>query len=143
MQTMFRWAKVQKLQAHGFACEKVDDFAPEKIDNLVKKDKKGYILEKDVDYPKELHEVHNKFPFLEERMKIRKVKKILPNLKDKKIYVVHIKNLNQALKNGLKLKKLYRVIRFEQSYRMMPYVMLNTRLKAVESTSLRKIFLSL
>ena len=128
---MFRWAMVQKLQAHGFACEKVDDFAPEKIDNLVKKDKKGYILENDVGYPKELHEVHNK------------VKKILPNLKDKKTYVVHIKNLNQAWKNGLKLKKMYRVIRFEQSYQMMPYVMLNTRLKAVESTSLRKIFLSL
>ena len=75
---------VQKLQAHGFACEKVDDFAPEKIDNLVKKDKKGYILEKDVDYPKELHEVHNKFPFLEERMKIRKVKKFYQILRTKR-----------------------------------------------------------
>ena len=53
----------------------------------------------------------------------------VPNLKDKKGYVVHIKALDQALKHGLKLKTTHRVIEFQQSKWMMAYIMLNTRLK--------------
>ena len=72
---------------------------------LVKKDKRGYLLEVDVEYRKELHKNHNELPVLAERMKIGGEQKLLPNLKDKKGYVVHIKALDQALKHGLKLKK--------------------------------------
>ena len=42
----------------------------EKRDGLVKKEKRGYLLEVDVEYPKELHKNHNELPFLAERMKI-------------------------------------------------------------------------
>ena len=79
-----------------FHWEKVD-ITPEKIDKLVKKDKKAYILEVDVEYPKELHKNHNELPFLAERMKIVKVEKLVPNLKDKKTYVVHTKSLKGTL----------------------------------------------
>ena len=82
----------------------------EKIDELVKKDKRGYLSEVDVEYPKELHENQNELPFLMKRMKTGKVEKLVPNLKDKKGYEVHIKTLNQALKHGLKFKKVHRVI---------------------------------
>ena len=41
-----------------------------KIDKPIKKDTKGYVLEVDVEHPKELHENHNKLPFLAERMEI-------------------------------------------------------------------------
>ena len=98
---------VNNLAAHGFKWKNGEDFTPEKIDELVKKDKKGYLLEVDVKYPKELHENHNELPFLTERMKIGRVEKLVPNLKDKKGYVVHIKALDQALKHGLKLKKVH------------------------------------
>ena len=64
-------------------------------------------------YPKELHENHNELPFLAEKMKIKRVEKLVPNLKSKKRYVVHIKTLDQALKHGLKLKKVHRVIKFQ------------------------------
>ena len=47
-----------------------EDFTTEKIDKLVKKDKRRYLLEVDVEYPKELHENHNELQFLVERMKI-------------------------------------------------------------------------
>ena len=47
-----------------------EDFTSEKIDNLVKKDKKEYIVDVDVEYPKELHKNHTELPFLAERMKI-------------------------------------------------------------------------
>ena len=62
-------------------------------------------------------------------MKIGRVEMFVPNLKEKKGYVVHIKALDQALKHGLKLKTTHRVIEFQQSKWMMAYIMLNTRLK--------------
>ena len=134
---LYGWAMIQKLPRHGFSWEKVD-ITPEKIDKLLKKDKKAYILEVDVEYPKELHKNHNELPFLAERMKIGKVEKLVPNLKDKKTYVVHIKSLNQALKHGLKPKKVHRVIRFEQSSWMKPYIMMNTKLRTVAKNEFEK-----
>ena len=95
--------------------EEGEDFTTEKIDELVKKDKRIYLLEVDVEYPKELHKNHNELPFLVERMKIRREEKLVPNLKDKNGYVVHIQALDQALKHGLKLKRVHRVIEFQQS----------------------------
>ena len=47
-------------------------------------------------------------------MKIGKVQKLVPNLSDKQEYVVHVQNLKQALNNGLVLKNLQRVIKFNQ-----------------------------
>ena len=46
---------VQHLPTHGFKWKNAEDFTPEKIDELVKKDKGGYLLEVDMKYPKELH----------------------------------------------------------------------------------------
>ena len=134
---------IQKLPTHWFAWEKVGNFTPEKIDKLVKTVKRGYISEADIEYPKELHKNHNELPFLAETMKIGKVKKLVPNLQDKKTYVVHIKNLDQALKHGLTLKKVHRVIRFEQSYWMKPYIMLNTRLKTATKNKFEEDFFKL
>ena len=62
-------------------------------------------------------------------MKIERGEKLVPNLKDKKRYAVHIKALNQALKHGLKVKRLHRVIEFQQSKWMKAYVILNTSLR--------------
>ena len=91
-----------------------------------------------MEYPKELHENHNELPFLAERMKIGREEKLVPNLRDKKGYVVHIKTLNQALKHGLKLKKVHRVIEFQHSNWMKPYIMLNTRLRTVAKNEFEK-----
>ena len=62
-------------------------------------------------------------------MKIGRVEKLVPSLKDKKGYVVHIKKLNQALRHDLKLRKVHRLIEFQQSRWMKAYIMLNTRLR--------------
>ena len=82
-----------------------------------------------MEYPKELHGNHYELPFLTERMKIGMVEKLVRNLKDKKRYVVHIKALDQALKYSLKLKKVHRVIEFQQIRWMKVCIMLNTRLR--------------
>ena len=70
-------------------------------------------MEVDGEYSKELHENHNELPFLMERMKIGRVEKLVPNLKDKG-YVVHIKALDQALKHGLKLKRYIGLLSFNK-----------------------------
>ena len=137
---LYGWAMVQNLPTHGFLWKDAEDFTPEKIDELVKKGKRGYLLEVDVKYPKELHENHNELPFLVKKMKIGREKKLVPNLKDKKEYVVHIKALDQALKHGLKLKKVHRVIEFQQSKWMKAYIMLNTRLRKDAKNEFEKDF---
>ena len=91
---LYGWAVINNLPTHRFRWKNGEDFTPEKIDELVKKDKRGYLLEVDVKYPKELHKDHNELPFLVEKMKIKRVDKLVPNLKRKKRYVVQIKALD-------------------------------------------------
>ena len=140
---LYGWAMIKNLPTHGFKWKKGEDFTPGKIDKLVKKEKRGYILEVDVEYPKELHENHNELPFLAERMKIGREEKLVPNLKNKKGYVVHIKELDQALKHGLKLEKVHRVIEFRQSKWMKVYIMLNTSLRKDAKNEFEKDFFKL
>ena len=71
---------------------------------------KRYILEVDVAYPKDIHNLHNDLLFLSERMKIKKCNKLVCNLSDKKEYVAYIRALKQAFNHGLIFKKVHRVI---------------------------------
>ena len=95
---LYGWAMSQPLPTEGF---KWVSIKPSKISQLAKSKSKGYLLEVDVRYPRELHDSHNDLPFMCEGMKINGAKKLIPNLYDKKRYVIHIKALDQALKHGL------------------------------------------
>ena len=97
---LYGWVMSQPLPTGGFSWVDVN---PNKISDLVTPTDKGYILEADVSYLKELHNPHNDFPFICERMEINGVEKLVPNLRDKKNYVIHIKALGQALTHGLVL----------------------------------------
>ena len=68
-------------------------------------------------------------PFLPERMTIEKVKKLLANLHGKNEYVIHIKNLKQALNYGLFQKKVHKVIKFNQNAWLKLYIDMNTDLR--------------
>ena len=99
----------QNLPVSGFKWKKnMSKLNEEFIKNYDEDSDKGYILEVDVKYPKNLHGLHKDLPFLPERMKIACC------LYDKKSYVVHIRSLKQALNYGLILKKVHRVIQFYQ-----------------------------
>ena len=78
-----------------------------------------------------------------EKIKIGRVEKLVPNLRDKKEYVVLIKKLNQALKHGLKLKKVHRVIEFQHSNWMKLYIKLNTRLRTAAKNESEKGYFKL
>ena len=58
-------------------------------------------LEVCIQYLQTLHELQNNFRFLPETMNIKKVEKLLANLHSKTEYLIHIRNLKQALNDGL------------------------------------------
>ena len=101
---------------------------------------KIYFLEVDVQYLEKLHELHNDLPFLPERLQIEKVKELVANLHDKTEYVIHIRNLKQALNHGLVLNKIHRVIKFNQNPWLNPYIDFNTNLR--KKMTLKLIFVS-
>ena len=109
---LYGWAMSQPLPTGGLCWV---DIKPDKISKLAKCKSKGYLLEVDVRYPKELHNSHNDLHFMCERMKINGVEKLIPNLYYKKRYVIHIRVLEQALKHGLVLERIHRAIEFKQS----------------------------
>ena len=102
------------------------------------------ILEVDIEYPDELHDKHNDYPFCPERVKCENgVEKLIPNLRDKTKYIIHYKNLIQCLKAGMKLKKIHRGIKFVESKWMKPYIEINTKLRAEAKSNFEKDFYKL
>ena len=85
------------------------------VNELAKREDRGYLLEVDVAYPRKLHDYHNDLPFMHTKMKINGVEKLVPNLYYKRKYVIHIKALKQAIDHGLGLEKIHRAIEFKHS----------------------------
>ena len=122
--------------------KKLSKFNEDFIKNYDENSNKGYFLEVDIDYPKELFNLHKDLPFLPERKKVNKVEKLICSIEDKEKYVIHIRALKQALNHGLILKKVHRVIQFKQKAWLKAYIDMNTGLIKRQRMNLRKIFLS-
>ena len=134
----------QKLPVNGFKWVKNTSKIDEKfIKNYDEDSDKGYIFEVDVKYPRKLHDLHSDLPFLPKRMKIDKCKKLVCKLRNKKKYVVHIRSLKQALNHGLKLKKVHRIIEFNQEAWLKPYIDMNTELRKIAKNDFEKDFFKL
>ena len=86
----------------------------------------GYFLEVDFHYPKKWHKLHNDLPFLPERVQL---KKRVANLRRKIEEVIRTRNLKHALNHGLHLKKVLKVIEFNQKAWLKPNVDTNTKLR--------------
>ena len=102
----------------------------------------GYILEVDLEYPSELHDLHNDYPLAPEKLEINQnmlskyffniankygikiggVNKLVPDLGNKSKYVVHYRNLQLYLSLGMKLTKVHRILKFEQSDWLKKYI---------------------
>ena len=103
----------------------------------------GYFLEVDIDYLKELFNFHKDLPFLPERKKVEKVEKLICSIEDKEKYVIHIRVLKQALNHGLVLRKVHRVIQFNQEDWLKPYIDMNTKLRKEAKNDFEKDFFKL
>ena len=137
---LYGWAMSQPLPTGGF---KWVDIKPGEIRKLSKRKYKRYILEVDIRYPRELHDSHNDLPFMCEHMKINGVQKLIPNLFNKKRYIIHIRALDQALKHGLVLEHIHRAIEFKQLAWMKEYIDFNTKLRTAAKNDFEKDFYKL
>ena len=137
---LYGWAMSQHLPTGRF---KWVDVNPNEISELASRTDKGYILEVDVSYPHKLHNPHNDLPFMCERMEINGVEKLVPNLRDKKNYIIHIQALNQALQHGLRLDRIHRAIEFNQSPWLKTYIDFNTQLRTAATNDFEKDFFKL
>ena len=124
---------------------------------------KGIILEVDLEYPEELHDLHNDYPCAPEKIVVTddmlsdycrnikglhgnssgNVKKLVPTLLKKTNYVLHYRNLKLYLNLGLKLTKVHRVLEFSQSTWLKSYIDFNTEMRKDAKNSFEKDFFKL
>ena len=135
----------EKLPTHGFkwlAGREMEKLFNNQV--LQVWEKIPCILEVDLEYPENLHDLHNDYPFCPEKVKCKNgVEKLIPNLRDKTKYIIHYKNLIQCLRAGMKLKKIHRGIKFVESEWMKPYIDKNTNLRAKAKNNFEKDFFKL
>ena len=140
---LYGCAMSKKLPTHGFKWLTGGEI--EKIyENRHNLNKMPCILEVDLVIPENLHDLHNDYPLRPEKVKCKNgVEKLIPNLRDKKKYVLHYKNLIQCLDMGLKIKNIHRGIKFVESEWMKPYIDKNTNLRAKAKNNFEKDFYKL
>ena len=115
---LYGWAMSKPLPRRGFEWmseEELEDWR-----------RFSCILEVDLEYPKSLHDLRNDYPLAPERITVNKVDKLIPNLRNKKKYVVHYENLKLYERLGLKITKIHRGIKFEESAWLKEYKNINT-----------------
>ena len=140
----YGWVMSQNLMINGFKwVEKLSRFNERFIKNYNENSDIGYFLEVDIDYPKELFNLHKDLPFLPERKKVNKVEKLICGIEDKEKYVIHIRALKQALNHGLILKKVHRVIQFNQRAWLRSYIDMNSKKRKEAKNEFEKDFFKL
>ena len=112
------------------------------VNSISEKSLTGYSLEVDLKYSDELHELHNDYLLAPEKLaassdtllkyckeiadkykiKVGDVKKLTPNLGSKTKYLLHYRNFQLYLSLGMKLTKIHRVLKFQQSDWMKKYI---------------------
>ena len=160
---LYGWAMSKKLPEKDF--DWMTEEQLERFDVMQVPDdaETGYILEVDLEYPEELHDLHNDYPLAPQTMKVphedlspytqqlknklnvkgQPHKKLMPNLHKKEKYVIHYINLKQCLQLGMKLTRIHRGIEFRQSFWLAKYIALNTEKRKQARNTFEKDFFKL
>ena len=101
------------------------------------------ILEVDLEYPEELHDLHNVYLLAPERLKVGNIEKLIPNLRDKEKYILHYENLKLYEKLGLKITKIHKGVKFYEDDFMKKYIDLNTKLRTTSKNQSESEFFKL
>ena len=156
---LYGWAMSQPMPTGGFQWVEFT----EKLLETPADATNGYIFEVDLEYPASLHRQHNDYPLAPEKMKVSKeqmspyqqrlinelgitsfeTEKLVPNLMDKSRYVLHYRNLQLYLSLGLRIVKVHKVLQFNQSPWMQPYIEKNTHLRTTATNDFEKDFYKL
>ena len=158
---LYGWSMSEYLPYKEFKwLENVDEFD---VNSINEKSEIGYFLEVDLEYPDELHELHNDYPLAPEKLaissdmlskyckeiadkykiKVGDVKKLIPNLRNKTKYVLHYRNLQLYLSLGMRLTKIHRILKFKQSDWMKRYIDFNTEKRKNADNDFEKDFFKL
>ena len=129
---LYGWAMIKALPTHGFR------WMTDK--ELTDWENHRCIIEVDLEYPDNLHDLHNDYPLAPERIKVNRVEKLIPNLNHKTNYVVHHEALKLYHNLGLKVTEIHRGITFEESTWLKPYIELNTNLRTKGKNDFEKDF---
>ena len=142
---LYGCAMSEKLPTHGFKWLTSGEMNNLFNNQIVQEwERIPCILEVDLKYPENLHDLHNDYPLCPERVECKnKVEKLIPNLRDKKNYVIHYKNLMQCISLGIELTKIHRGIRFVESDFMKLYIDTNTNLRTQAKNNFEKDFFKL
>ena len=160
---LYGWAMSQYLPTGNFKWMTDKEISKKNLEKYELDSKEGLILEVDLEYPKELHDLHNDYPIAPEKVKVSKnmlstyckkidekynisiglVSKLISTLRDKKEYVLHYHNLQLYLDLGLKIKKIHRVLKFDQSPWLKQYIDFNTEKRKHAKNTFEKDFFKL
>ena len=158
------WAMSQYLPTGNFKWMTDKEISKIDLGKYKADGKNGLILEVDLEYQQEPHDMHNDYPVCPEKVKVSKnmlstyckkiaekynisiglVSKLIPTLRDKKEYVLLYCNLQQLyLDLGLEIKKAHRVLKFDQSPWLKQYIDFNTEKRKHAKNSFEKDFFKL
>ena len=161
---LYGYAMSQPLPVGGFKFLTREEILDLDLNQIGEDDEVGYIYEVDLGYSEELHDIHNDYPLAPESFPISskihspyarrllkklgrkpcgETKKLVPNLCRKRRYVVHYRNLQFYVKQGLIIEKTHRVLKFTQSKWLEPYISLNTEKRKNASSTFEKDFYKL
>ena len=160
---LYGWAMSQPLPTHDFAWLTENEIQDLDVMAVADDGEEGFILEVDLEYPPELHDLHSSYPLAPEKMKITSdmlspycqqlnekldlggapVPKLVPNLSNKSRYILHYRNLKLYLSLGMKLIKIHRVLGFAQSTWLKGYIDFNTEKRKQASNDFEKDFFKL
>ena len=160
---LYGWAMSQYLPTGNFKWMTNKEISKIDLGKYKADGKNGLILEVDLEYPQELHDMHNDYPVCPEKVKVSKnilstyckkiaekhnisiglVNKLIPTLRDKKEYVLHYGNLQPYLDLGLKIKTVHRVLKCDQSPWLKQYIDFNTEKRKHAKNSFEKDFFKL
>ena len=130
---LYDWAMSQKLPVNSFKqIEYISEFAESFIKHYNEENDEECFVQFGIQYSENVHELHNDLSCLSERMKIEKFEKLVANLHGKNEYVIHIRNLKQALNHRLVLKTFHRFIKFNQKAWLKSCIGMNTDLRKKE-----------
>ncbi|CAG8588066.1 7999_t:CDS:2 [Acaulospora morrowiae] len=152
----------EKMNATSLSPIEAFDKTPDLFNKITKYEipddiPKGYILEVDLDYPYKLHKSHSAYPLAPKNIEISKkkmseygqeiindlkhyskTKKLVPNLNNKKKYIVHYRTLQFYIKQGMVLTKIHQGIEFNQSSWMKPFMEELARSRALAKNDFEK-----
>jgi hypothetical protein len=161
---LYGWAMTQQLPTGNFTWNN-NEWNEQSIMNISNNGEIGYFFEVDLEYPTELHDLHNDYPLAPEKVSIDdymlskkqrtltdklniskssyKSERLIPNLYNKYKYKVHYVTLKLYLSLGLKIKKIHRVLQFNQSNWLEKYIDKNTKLRTSAKNKFEKDFYKL